>query len=181
MQCISVLNVNIAEPAPLGFTFISEEASCLTTPDGEITLEPSGGKAPYSILWVDGLMSNGRRDLLPGTHKFIISDANNCSSSFEVEVKHKNMSDCIQIQEVITPNNDGFYDTWKIRNIGMYPDAEVQIFNRWGEKVFSSENIEANEWDGTYNGKLLPTDSYHFILHLQKGMKPITGVITIVR
>ena len=41
--------------------------------------------------------------------------------------------------------------------------------------------FSANPWDGTLNGKLLPTDSYHYILHLNDGSEPRSGVISIIR
>ena len=91
------------------------------------------------------------------------------------------LSRCLSVQEIITPNNDGYYDTWKIKNIEMFPNAEVHVFNRWGEMVFSTKNIPANEWNGTFNGKLLPTDSYHYVLYLNNGSDPISGVVTIIR
>jgi len=72
-------------------------------------------------------------------------------------------------------------DTWIIRNIDMFPNAEVFVFNRWGKRVFNTKNIPANAWDGTFRGKILPTDSYHYILHLNDGSEPRSGVISIIR
>jgi gliding motility-associated-like protein len=83
--------------------------------------------------------------------------------------------------EIITPNNDGFNDKWKIRNIELFPDAEVLVYNRWGKLVFKTKNISDNEWDGTMDGKLLPTDSYHYILYLNDGSQPRSGVVSIIR
>ena len=57
-----------------------------------------------------------------------------------------------------------FNDEWRIRNIDLYPDAEVRIFNRWGKMIFSSKNLSDNPWNGTIGGKPAPTDSYHYIL-----------------
>ena len=88
---------------------------------------------------------------------------------------------CLEIPTIITPNNDGANDTWKIKNIDIFPDAEVLIYNRWGKLVFNSKNLSANPWDGKYKGKELPTDSYHYILDLKDGSKPRSGVISIIR
>jgi gliding motility-associated-like protein len=85
------------------------------------------------------------------------------------------------IPQVITPNGDGFNDEWIIRNIGYYHNAEVHIFNRWGQEVFSTKNLADNPWDGRYKGKLVPTDSYHYILYLNDGSEPRTGVISVIR
>ncbi|HNW56458.1 MAG TPA: gliding motility-associated C-terminal domain-containing protein, partial [Bacteroidales bacterium] len=139
------------------------------------------GTKPYQVIWSDGTSTLERTDLHSGTFSVIVSDVNGCTASENITINAIGSAKCIEIKEIITPNNDGFYDTWKIKNIEMFPNAKVEVFNRWGERVFSSKNISAHEWDGTYKEKLLPTDSYHYILYLNDGSKPITGVVTIVR
>ncbi|MFN8241263.1 MAG: gliding motility-associated C-terminal domain-containing protein [Bacteroidales bacterium] len=83
--------------------------------------------------------------------------------------------------KVITPNGDGKNDTWMIKNIEYYPGAEVLVFNRWGKLIYQAKNISANPWDGKFKGKLVPTDSYHYILYMNDGTKPRTGDITVIR
>jgi len=90
-------------------------------------------------------------------------------------------SGCLEIPTIITPNSDGYNDTWIIKNIDLFPNAEVFVFNRWGERVFHTKNLLANPWDGTSGGKALPTDSYHYILHLNDGSEPRSGVISIIK
>jgi gliding motility-associated-like protein len=87
--------------------------------------------------------------------------------------------DCLTIYEIITPNGDGRNDTWRLRNAVLYPDAEIFVYSRWGKLVYHSRNA-GEEWDGTYNGKLLPNDSYHYVIHLNDGSEPRTGVISII-
>jgi gliding motility-associated-like protein len=58
---------------------------------------------------------------------------------------------------------------------------EVKIFNRWGQSVWRSEKGYPRPWDGTSNGSALPIDSYHYIIDLHNGSKPIIGNVTIVR
>ena len=85
----------------------------------------------------------------------------------------------------ITPNGDGVNDTWEIDMIGFYPNCEVEIFNRWGEKLFYSRGYpDSGRWDGNYKGKPLPTGTYYFVINLHDeatDLKPITGPITIMR
>jgi gliding motility-associated-like protein len=106
---------------------------------------------------------------------------NGCQASLDVVVGVIGSEDCLKVNQIITPNNDGFNDTWKIENIDLFPDAEVFVFTRWGKLVFNTKNISANEWDGTFKGRLLPTDSYHYILHLNDRSEPRSGVISIIR
>lgn len=62
-----------------------------------------------------------------------------------------------------TPNGDGFNDFWKIKNIDLFPNAELNIFDRYG-KLLKQLNISNNGWDGTFNGLALPSDDYWFQL-----------------
>jgi gliding motility-associated-like protein len=110
-----------------------------------------------------------------------VTDANSCAAFLDITVGISNGSGCIQIPEVITPNGDGKNDTWVIKNIDMYPNAEVLVFSRWGKLMFQTKNLSANQWDGKYRGKFVPNDSYHYILYLNDGSKPRTGVITVIR
>ena len=81
-----------------------------------------------------------------------------------------------------TPNGDGINDVWIIGNIKPFPDIEVMIFNRWGEKLFSSTGYDT-PWDGTYNGKPVPVGTYYYVidLHDEKYPEPFTGPLTIMR
>jgi gliding motility-associated-like protein len=113
----------------------------------------------------------------------VVTDANGCAEGLNVTVAFSEGSTCVTVPMVITPNGDGKNDTWMIKNIDIYPNAEVLVYSRWGKTVFKTKNISANPWDGRFNGKLLPTDSYHYILYLNdsEGSKPRTGTVTIVR
>ena len=82
-----------------------------------------------------------------------------------------------------TPNDDGFNDTWEILGIEDFPNAQVVVFDRWGQKVFSSSGY-TEEWDGTRNGKVLNTSTYYYVIRLNRlegQVPPITGSITIVK
>ncbi|HPT12227.1 MAG TPA: gliding motility-associated C-terminal domain-containing protein, partial [Bacteroidales bacterium] len=65
-------------------------------------------------------------------------------------------------------------------NAELYPDIEVLVYTRWGKLVYSSRNPNSDPWDGTFKGKLLPNDSYHYIIRLNDGTQPRTGVISII-
>lgn len=84
----------------------------------------------------------------------------------------------------LTPNDDGINDFWEIQNAGDYPNIVVEVFNRYGQKVFSSKGYtDDKRWDGNFKGKPLPVGTYYFVIILNDsfGTKPITGPVTIVR
>lgn len=85
------------------------------------------------------------------------------------------------IPNVITPNNDGKNDSWRIQNIQLFPLNRVRIVNRWGDLVFKSENY-SNNWNGTgFSGNKLPAGTYYYILDLGAGWGIFKGPITIIR
>lgn len=60
------------------------------------------------------------------------------------------------IPNVFTPNGDGTNDTWQIfGNLPGIKQIEVKVFNRWGEKVFESTDINF-AWDGSFKGTTVP-------------------------
>ncbi len=87
----------------------------------------------------------------------------------------------LKIPEAFSPNGDLINDVWNIGNINVYPKVEISIYNRWGQSVWRSEKGYPHSWDGTSNGVNLPIDSYHYIIDLHNGSKPIVGKVTIVR
>ena len=173
----------ITEPQPLLLSATANSASCPDVSDGSITLQITGGTPPYTILWYDGATTQNRTNILPSDDPYtvVVTDQNNCAKSLVVEVDFTGTLNCVVIPQIITPNNDGYNDEWIIRNIDIYPNAEVFVYNRWGKLVFRTKNISANPWDGKDNGKLVPTDSYHYILYLNDGSPPRSGVISVIR
>ncbi|MBA5629737.1 T9SS type B sorting domain-containing protein [Moheibacter lacus] len=83
------------------------------------------------------------------------------------------------IPNFISPNGDGKNDVWKIRGIEQFPDAEFQIFDRYG-KLFAIRKADANGmvWDGKYLGNPVPSGTYWYILKLDETKKQI-GSITV--
>jgi gliding motility-associated-like protein len=181
-MCTTSVSITITEPAAISITNSVENASCPDVPDGKITLNISGGTQPYNIIWKkDGVTTQNRLNITDGDYIVVVTDLNGCAQKLSISVGVIGSGNCIIVPDIITPNNDGFNDTWKIKNIDLFPNAEVFVFTRWGKLVFNTKNISANEWDGTFKGQLLPTDSYHYILHLNDGSEPRSGVISIIR
>lgn len=59
-----------------------------------------------------------------------------------------------------TPNADGLNDVFNV--FGQYVDRfEMQIFNRWGEMMFHTEDLNEG-WDGRFKGTLMPEGTYVF-------------------
>jgi len=64
-----------------------------------------------------------------------------------------------------TPNNDNFNDDLLIKgNIRRIVDFEIQIYNRWGNAVFSSNDINMI-WNGTFQNSPAPADTYTYKIY----------------
>jgi gliding motility-associated-like protein len=83
----------------------------------------------------------------------------------------------LNIPTGFSPNNDGENDSWTITGLENYPKAVIQVFNRWGQLLFDG-GLSNPSWDGYFQGKLLPTADYYFIVDLGTDEK-INGVVTL--
>ena len=91
-----------------------------------------------------------------GEHIIKARDINGCGFSESVEL-------IVDFPKVFTPNNDGYNDTWQIFGIENQFDAVVYIFDQYG-KLLKQISPAGIGWDGTFNGKLLPSDDYWFLI-----------------
>jgi gliding motility-associated-like protein len=89
------------------------------------------------------------------------------------------------IPQGYSPDGDNIADTWVIIGLENYPDNKVQIFNRWGNEIYSAAPYQ-NDWDGRSQGQMtwsgdLPEGTYYYILELNDEDDPITGYVYIKR
>lgn len=91
-----------------------------------------------------------------------------------------NMLREIVAPNTFTPNGDGVNDTWDILYLSTYPGATLEVFNRYGKKIFNS-TVNNMPWDGRFKGEDLPVGTYYYIIDPKNGTKTITGAVTIVR
>jgi gliding motility-associated-like protein len=162
-------------------TTILSLPSCDTTRDGVIAIEMRGGNTGFAFVWSDGQDSSVAVNLMAGTYTVTITDANNCSLIDTTELKPQRIcSDSLIIYDVFSPNSDGKNDLWIIDNLDLFPQNELQIFNRWGSLVYEAKPY-LNDWDGrSKKGDPLPSATYYYILKLN-GTRVYSGHVTIIR
>ncbi len=128
-----------------------------STGDNGQVIETSAGK---KTIWVDVTSDKG----------CITRDSLNISLSID-----------IKIPNAFTPNGDTNNDTWNLPFMEFYPEASIEIYDRWGRAIFKKKGFPTEGWDGKSNGKPLPMDSYYYIIDLHNNMDPIVGNVTIIR
>ncbi|MES2555219.1 MAG: gliding motility-associated C-terminal domain-containing protein [Bacteroidota bacterium] len=70
----------------------------------------------------------------------------------------------LYVPNTFTPDGDEFNQTWQIfiDGVDLY-SLDLRVYNRWGETIWESHDTEA-EWDGTYNGEIVPSGLYSWTL-----------------
>ncbi|RZK80753.1 MAG: PKD domain-containing protein [Pedobacter sp.] len=106
-----------------------------------------------------------------------VTSSQGCSTSQKVKV---NILRAVEPNSAFSPNGDGINDTWSIKYIDSYPNVSVEIFNRYGQRIFYSEGYRT-PFDGNFNNEALPVGTYYYIINPKIGRKNVTGALTIVR
>lgn len=88
----------------------------------------------------------------------------------------------IWVPNSFTPNNDGFNDVFFVKGT-MISQFEIVIYNRWGEQVYRSFDID-NGWTGVYGEQICPDGVYSYIIYY-KDIKKLpyvkTGYVVLLR
>lgn len=74
---------------------------------------------------------------------------------------------CFGIPNFFTPDGDGINDTWYPKGVEDFPNITVKIFDRY-QRLIVNYNGSQHSWDGSYNGKLLPSGDYWYIIKLNE-------------
>jgi len=123
------------------------------------------------LLLVKDLLTNGHHE------RASVTTTDNCLAIAHVTV---NVLLNIVVPNAFTPNGDGINDFWEIQHLDSYPNCTVQIFNRYGEKLYYSVGYPI-PWDGKYKGSNLPSGTYYYIIDPKNGRKPVSGFVAIIR
>jgi|GEM_PF-725006 len=112
-----------------------------------------------------------------GNYSVLVITAKGCRQSFQIPVR---LIDLSKVPNTFSPNGDGTNDYWYVKELDVFPNASVQIFNRSGNKVYEGKG-GAIKWDGRSNGRELPAGVYYYVLDLKDGSPAISGWINLLR
>ncbi len=172
--------VLVPQPDALQMNVEVEDPFCRNSRTGKINVSAVGGVEPYLYSLNNSTSDVSYLQNIPsGEYVVSVVDGNNCKSTEMLITLTDVDVDCLRIPNVFTPNADGVNDTWEIVNIEMFPAAEVHIFNRWGQLMFTSKGY-AEPWDGSYRGHFVPAGTYLYVIDLFNDDEPYKGAVTIV-
>ncbi|REE24778.1 gliding motility-associated-like protein [Winogradskyella pacifica] len=137
----------------------------ITVNDRTLTVNMTDTSIDYQYA-IDGSAfqtSNVFNNLRIGLHVVYVQDRNGCvlkTFNFEIEVD-------LFIPVFFTPNNDNAHDTWTVIDRNQIV-KEILIFNRYGKLI--KQLIPSNySWDGYYNGKMLESNDFWYLITLKSG------------
>ena len=158
----------VSVQAPSGFV-IGDRVNIITT-------TPSTEKITYQWTPVDYLscsdcpspVATPNRDI---TYQLIASTKNTCADTVEValEILDQCSDNTILLPTAFSPNQDGENDQLFVR--GEVELSTFRVFNRWGQMVFETQNINFG-WDGSQNGQKLNPGIYVYVV---EGFCPYDG------
>lgn len=137
-----------------------------------IQVSPTGNYQ-YSLDNINWQNYNVFSNLANINYTVYVRNLNNCN------VDSKAFS-LFNIPNTLTPNADGFNDSWKISGIEHYPGTKIQIFDRNSTPIFEKTfNGEPFIWNGKYNNSyVVPTGNYWYVLTIPDG-RVFTGWLLI--
>lgn len=122
-----------------------------------------------------------------GWYYVTVTDTNGCLGYDSSHITVENNADCLFIPDLITPDLDGHNDTWVVNGLENFENAEVEIYNRWGNLIYYSSPYN-NDWDGlvnrgaTLDGKdgKVPVGTYFYIIKLNvEDKEPFKGYVDV--
>jgi gliding motility-associated-like protein len=150
------------------------------------TMQASGSTGSYawtpaSSLSNSSILNPVAKPAATTTYQLNITTADGCIATDDITITVYPY--CIKPMNAFTPNGDGYNDLWMIANGNCLTNARVEVFNRYGAKVFEDLDYK-NTWNGTYQGKPLPDGTYYYIITFRlvtNRMETVKGNVTILR
>jgi gliding motility-associated-like protein len=112
------------------------------------------------------------------------SSGNGCvtEDSILVTVAIGNPDNGYLVSNAFTPDNDGLNDCFGVKHWGAVTDLNFTIYNRWGQIVFQTTDINKC-WNGIYKNSKLPTGTFVYLISAKTLCGPIQrkGTVTLIR
>ncbi len=114
----------------------------------------------------------------------ILNSGTNCADTAKTTIHFADSLNKVKTINVFTPNNDGINDYFKLEGLSKCGEAEIIIYNRWGQEIFKSGDKDF-KWDGkTTNGEPVSEGVYFYLGSFKKQNEStvkLHGSITLIR
>ncbi len=136
-----------------------------------------------SYSWMDGWDEGIRWVDSAGVYSLEVTDIHGCTSSASTQARMSNCSPLVFMPSAFSPNSDGINDFFGPSFRPEIIRYELTIYNRWGERVYQSENPFPG-WDGTFKGQSCPEGVYVYTLSYFTDVNTVShlqGTMTLIR
>jgi len=150
---------------------------------GTLLITGQLSKSEYEIILSEVAYFNSNEltdDTTLKSISFQISDGDSLSNVLSRSLVISEVLPELEIYTAFTPNGDGINDTWRFPNIDQFEDVHVKISDLNGREIFNCRG-QACEWDGVYNGEVLPAGTYFYNVSLNGGRRKYDGTVTIIK
>jgi gliding motility-associated-like protein len=154
-NCINTDTVRILNLLPAPASFLPPDTAICSY--GRSVLSVSNHYSRY--LWSTGEMTASITVDKPGNYWLQVSDKFSCIGTDTVSISLKDCMEGFYIPTAFSPNRDGKNDIFKPLIFGNLVSFEWIVYNRFGEKVFTS-SLPENGWDGMYKGTVQGVGAY---------------------
>ncbi|HEV3251458.1 MAG TPA: gliding motility-associated C-terminal domain-containing protein, partial [Puia sp.] len=177
------IKVTVA-PIPIVSAQKSNDIDC-NNPSAQLT---ATGAETYSWTPASGVNDPNKSNPIASidtSTTFLVkgTDKNECSSSGSVSVNVSSAGKAsFLIPNSLTPNGDGHNDCFGIRRWGFVTIKEFSIYNRWGQRIFTTTN-PSDCWDGTFKGVPQPVGGYPYAIKAKSFCGDIIrkGIVLLIR
>ncbi|MDG1735050.1 MAG: gliding motility-associated C-terminal domain-containing protein [Crocinitomicaceae bacterium] len=172
-NCSAFASVFVNVSAVPSISFNTIDPFCKGEASGSIAIDIAGGTAPYFIEWSNQSNEANLPNIPAGTYNVIVSDDAGCETE-ATQILSDPLEPCYELPEAsfyvpnsFTPDADEHNQNWFIILEGADPlSYSLRIYNRWGETIWESYDIEA-KWDGTYRSLDVPEGTYTWQIEYQ--------------
>jgi gliding motility-associated-like protein len=168
-----------AMPSPLSKIHVPPDT--ILCSNSSLVIAPDVDGLTYEM---NGVSGNSVTISQQGSYSITATDIYGCQRTFDVNVVEQKCEECApHLPTAFTPNGDGLNDVFRPKLFCNISQFDLQIFNRWGQKLFESRN-SGDGWDGTYLGTKMMSGVYVFVMkykttsHLSKTS---TGTVALIR
>lgn len=142
-----------------------------------ILYDQQSGTAPFTFNIGNTVYQHNQLFDLPiGEYRVEIQNAEGCKSFRMFTI----VPTPIIPDKFFSPNNDGVNDRWNVVGIEFYPNADIQIFDRFGKQMIRYKGSDLG-WDGNYLGNPMPTTDYWYIIYVAEINETLSGHFTLKR
>jgi gliding motility-associated-like protein len=138
---------------------------------------------PSSLIDCDTCFTTTINTETDTTIKVVLTHSTNCSFEQVFRILKENTS-IISIPNVFKPDANSTNATWTINLPVGYTISEINVYDRWADKVFTNKNTSNISWDGTFNGRAVLPGVYVYqmkIIDPKGGVVLKVGDVTVVR